>query len=304
MGFRIGEEEAEKLLQLFRDHMHPLNPFVELEPATTAAQLRVQRPMLFLAVMFAASYHDFDAQKAMSRSIMTYISEQMFQQGRRSLQLLQGVIVFLHWYSSQLFVNPQVTNLLHITMALTTDLGLDKAEGPRLTSRSPMARFPPNTFQGPQAAPEEHTVHERRALAAAFYITSSISSNTNMLTALQYSAQVGDVCRLFEAENRDDPLSQDYRLAKLVRLQYIIARIYNAQKEADLAEGRRFPYSLFIRQFEEDLQKFWALLPAELRSDSNFSPSPLPLPRVLTPPRQSPSSCSTTRRRFTSTRCR
>jgi hypothetical protein len=282
--FRISDEEAESLLRIFREHMGPFNVFVEIPASMTAATLRAQRPMLFLGIVFAASFHDFELQKSMARSIMTYISEQMFQQGRRSLQLLQGVTTFLHWYitsfpsaahsllqltarrySSQLFVNPQVTNLLHITMALTTDLGLDKLEPS--TGKSPLTPYVENALHGPTFLSEDHTMEERRALLSSFYLTSLISSNVNMFTSLGYSHQVDDTCKLFE---KGDIGSADFRLAKLVRLQYIISRIYQTTKESDFSSGYGFPIAYRIQFFNDSLERFWETLPADLRTDGTY----------------------------------
>ncbi len=263
-GFDVGDDEAEQLLRLFRERFDPLNLFVDLAPTVTAAVLRVERPMVFVAIMFATMYHDRDRQRGLARAIVRYISEQVFQQGRRTLQILQGVVIFVHWYATQLFTSPPlVTNLLHVLMALTSDLGLEKLEGPRLATRSPLGPLASRTFHGPQASRAEHSMDERRALAACFFITSSISTSVNMLSALPYSAQMEDSCRVFE---RADVASKDFLLAKLVRLQHIISRIFRVQKDLELGINPHISILTWIRAFRDELAQYWAALPDGMRA--------------------------------------
>ncbi len=96
-GFCLDDDEAENLLCLFMQHMSFFTPFLQLPPETTAAALRAEKPMLFFAIMFASSYHDLERQKDMNRTILAYISHQIFRRGHKNLQMLQGLLVFIHW---------------------------------------------------------------------------------------------------------------------------------------------------------------------------------------------------------------
>lgn len=93
----MSDEEAEWLLQHYLSHFDSWIPFVEIMPTTTAAELQREKPMLWLSIMFAASYHDHELQKVMAHSTVAYLGEQIFQHGQRSLQLLQGLLVFIFW---------------------------------------------------------------------------------------------------------------------------------------------------------------------------------------------------------------
>lgn len=93
----MPDEEAEWLFGLYLSHFHSWNPYMEILPSTTAVQLRLEKPMLWLSIMFTASYHDHELQKIMAGSIVSYLGEQIYQHGRRNLQLLQGLLVFIAW---------------------------------------------------------------------------------------------------------------------------------------------------------------------------------------------------------------
>ncbi len=153
-------------------------------------------------------------------------------------------------------------------MALTADLGLEKLEGPGAAVRSPLDRYATTSGQRPLASLQGRSMEDRRALAGCFHLTSVISTSINMLTSLQYSLQLDDTCRLLEAA---DVRSSDYQLAKLVRLQYIISRVYQVQKDLDLGGGGFIPLATHVTAFENELNHFWSTLPDVSRAQGKVT---------------------------------
>lgn len=150
-------------------------------------------------------------------------------------------------------------------MILTTDLGLEKVNVFKTSSLSPLDQHATNSAHGPLAAPEAHTLDERRALAGCYYLTSIISTSVSVLTPLQYGPQLEETCRLFEGS---DQRSTDFRLSKMIRLQHLISRIHQIHRDADVSDGyHSIPVEIHIRAFLKDLARFWDNLPLALHFD-------------------------------------
>lgn len=78
----IKDAEAETLLTHFRQNQASFAPFVQIPDATTARLLRVENPLLFLAIMVAASHDNPPRQESFSRASIAFIADQVLVQGR------------------------------------------------------------------------------------------------------------------------------------------------------------------------------------------------------------------------------
>ncbi|CAK7214026.1 hypothetical protein SCUCBS95973_002003 [Sporothrix curviconia] len=278
--FKMEEREADEILRFYRDAFSKFNPYMEpTSPDTKVADLQTQKPLVWLGIVFATCYHDFERQNRLGRAIIWYITDKVFLSNDKSLQLLQGLLIFVNWFISQNFVLPQFTNLIHITMAVITDLGLNKLEFSKTSSRSPLDRYVSKTMHGPSlVAPDEgHTLDERRALAGGFVLSHAMSDGIVMVTPLHYTLQLEDTCRLFEATYAEKlaasapittVVAADYQLAITVRLFYLISRVLQVQREADLRGGGfLIPVRTHIEGFSGELSQIWDGLSQEMRSD-------------------------------------
>jgi hypothetical protein len=286
--FNMDEREAEELLRFYRDAFSKFNPYMEpTPPDTKVAELQAQKPLVWLTIVFVTCFHDFERQNHLARAIIYYITDQVFLNSSKSLHLLQGLLIFVNWFISQNFVLPQFTNLIHITMALITDLGLNKLEFSKTHKRSPLDRYVTKTMHGPgMVAPDEgHTLEERRALAGGFILSHAMSDGIIMVTPLHYTLQLEDTCRFFEAayyakSNASEPITTlvaaDYHLAITVRLYYLISRVLQVQREADLVGGRfMVPVRTHIENFVAELARIWGGLSREMQSDCRPPPCPV-----------------------------
>lgn len=145
-NFNVRTEEASLLLADFRNNMAHHIPFVVLPPFSTSEDLRRDKPVLWKAIVVAASYAQPDRQEALGWKFMEEITTRILLKAEKSLDLLQGILVHLCWFVGRYYfdflaklpnlistdldryhyhaaLNPQVTNLLHLTRALVTNLG-------------------------------------------------------------------------------------------------------------------------------------------------------------------------------------
>lgn len=279
----MEEREAEELLRLYRDAFSKFNPYMEPPPPDMkVSQLQSEKPLVWLSIVFVTCYHDFERQNRLARAIIYYITDKLFLNNNKALHLLQGLLIFVNWFITQNFILPQYTNLMHITMALINDLGLNKLEFSKTNHRSPLDRYVSKTMHGPtMIAPDEgHTLEERRALAGGFIMSHAMSDGIIMLTPLHYTLQLEETCRFFETAyhektNSSAPVTAvvaaDYQLAITVRLYYLIGRVLQVQRDAELCGGRyAVPVRTHIETFSADLANIWNGLPREMQTDCRF----------------------------------
>ncbi|CAK7269603.1 hypothetical protein SEPCBS57363_003685 [Sporothrix epigloea] len=273
-------QEADEILRFYRDAFSKFNPYMEPTSShTKVADLQMQKPLVWLSIVFATCYHDFERQNKLGRAIIWYITDKVFLSSGKSLQLLQGLLIFVNWFISQSIVLPQFTNLLHVIMAVITDLGLNKLEFSKTFSRSPLDQYVTKTMHGPSlVAPDAgHTLEERRALAGGFILSHAMSDGIIMVTPLYYSLQLEDTCRYFEIAYTEkvvasapitNVVAADYQLAITVRLYYLISRVLHVQREADLRGGYfSVPVRTHIEGFSAELLRIWEGLSREMQSD-------------------------------------
>ena len=96
----ITIEKAEILVEVYKTEMMPHFPFIIVDPDETAARLRVQKPLTFLAIMTVASFHDLPAQEQLGDRFKVMVTDKVLYGGDDCLQLeyLQGLLIVLAWY--------------------------------------------------------------------------------------------------------------------------------------------------------------------------------------------------------------
>jgi hypothetical protein len=96
--------------------MAPTFPFVVIPPSTTAAQLHQQIPFLCTAIMMSVTFQNVPKQMAMAKDIMTDLSVRLLQRGEKSMDLLQGLLVYSAWWILYVF---QRSHIIHVLLLLS-----------------------------------------------------------------------------------------------------------------------------------------------------------------------------------------
>jgi hypothetical protein len=96
----LSTHEADPLLEGYRE-MSSSFPFVIVPPGITALELHRERPMLLLAMITAASSHDHTRQMLLDTIFRRELAERTIIRPRRTLGLVQSVLVYLSWYVMQ-----------------------------------------------------------------------------------------------------------------------------------------------------------------------------------------------------------
>lgn len=272
-GITLDVDEADELLLQFRQQQAVLAPYVEIPEAMTASQLRDEKPLLFLAIMTAAAHHDARSQEEFSKASIALLADHVLIRGQKSLAVLQGMMVLLGWSHTQSLFNPQITNLLHLCMAMSVDLGLNQSTAPLTESQRTTTLFdgPRRAVHGPAFSSHIQTLEERRAYAGCFYLSTVVTTSLiiPISTALPWSAQLDEACDVLSRSG----ISNDARLARLVKLQHITSQINDMKKNTmSSGHGAVTPLSIYISPFETILTNLWDDTPEEIRQDSKFAP--------------------------------
>ena len=97
LSVELDDQEAELLLLEFKTNMTEQFPFVVIAPDSTSQSLQHEKPLLWKAVMVAASHEKSDRQLALGSKLMEDLNTRLLLRVERSLDLLQALLIFIAW---------------------------------------------------------------------------------------------------------------------------------------------------------------------------------------------------------------
>ena len=134
-------------------------PFVTLPKEYSCRDLLQQRPMLMFAVLTVASYDSVLLQLTLSREFRKVVTVKVMN-GEKSLDLLQGLLVFIAWHHHYMDTHAvSIPMLLQICAGIANDLGLDSLA---TKPRSPLHREDPRDREA------------KRAYLGCYYLASNV----------------------------------------------------------------------------------------------------------------------------------
>jgi hypothetical protein len=139
-------------------------PFVIIPAGTTPRQLQATRPFLMKVIRMVASVRHLRLVRGQSRAVMEHISNAILMRSERSLDLLQGILVFLGTYHYHCMAHAQFNNLIRLAISLVEEIGLDICPKSQQRSR----QLPFVRAEGPVSRTNE----EKRALLGVWYMSS------------------------------------------------------------------------------------------------------------------------------------
>lgn len=172
-------ESDEALLSIYRTRLSPQFPFVIIPDGLTASELQRSRPFLAKAIRMVASLQNRSSMWNQSRLLLQHISDTVFLRPDRSLDLLQGIIVFLGFYHYFCFAHGHFNNLAHLASSMIADMRLDR----------PRDRLPLRKKYSQGIDPEDPRPmlnDERRAILAVWYINSRFVTSPYPMNLLTY----------------------------------------------------------------------------------------------------------------------
>lgn len=144
-------------------------------------------------------------------------------------------------YHPHVFWAQQVTNLLHLAIAMTVELGIDR-------SPNACAEFKPATVKAvhSQAQPPSRTFtsEEHRTLAGVFYLTGMLASSFKKIDAMPHTKHLDESMKILEQAAE---FESDMVVVQMVRLQRLIQETY-------LLESAEAPLHMYIKGFQVELE--------------------------------------------------
>jgi hypothetical protein len=238
----ISLPEAEILLDRYKRLMSPGMPFVPLPVNTTARHLYTQKPVLLQAITVVAFFHDLPRQRELVKHLTRSLSERILMNNEKSVDILQAILVFVTWYHPHLFQAQQITNLLHLAIAMTIDLGLNRPPQQCGDFRQATNK----AVHGPSCTDQKvASLEEHRVLAGCFYITSMIATSFKKIDAMPWTNYMENALRIIEqrAEYESDAF-----LVQMTRVQHLM-------EELTSNETPSAPVQMYIKTFKFDLER-------------------------------------------------
>lgn len=171
--YGVSADEAEDYLKTFRSQHARFFPFLYIPPDLTAAQLRNQRPYLWLSILTTGSY-SVRRQQHLGDIFRREIAEAMVVRSEKSIDLLLGLLTFIGWFHNQFKVfrpedgHPRtaLSMLTQLAVSLVFDLHLSKP-----AAVDPHQSLGVRFFNHPDH-PRHLTMEEVRAVLGCFLMTS------------------------------------------------------------------------------------------------------------------------------------
>ncbi|KAH7115120.1 hypothetical protein B0J11DRAFT_124114 [Dendryphion nanum] len=272
----FSDVELSNAMTYYRTTLFCYCPFVVLPNVLEIDKLKLGKPFLALVVVMLGSTKDRDRQCGLAIECRKYLAFHVIENGEKSLDLVQGLLLLVHWYHFQSELADQKSVFLHILVAMVDNLKL--SFGPCLPPRWRNATDLATRLNLDVKSIPDHCVDEKRAFLGCLYLTSVMSQCGMNLDASRCSQYDNRCCEELEASE----LASDRDLARLVRLQRILDHIevYRSllsQGPSVETFGFGAAYSLDSQPFEADplgfidrwskvLDFFWCSVPHNSRT--------------------------------------
>ncbi|KAK0105703.1 hypothetical protein ONS95_004228 [Cadophora gregata] len=268
-NFDFENREASFLLLEYRTQQASQLPFVVIPPDATSESLRRERPMLWKAIMTAASYQYPLRQEALGWKLMEEFASRIMLRAEKSLDLLQALLVHLTWYHYHSVANPQVLNLLSLARTLAVNLGYHRTHTPK--GRPKIWLDGPDGVTKQQYDPEEsvvtsRTLEEWRALAGCFFLSAITTSSCRRNEPVQYTQHLDHICRTL-TELRE--YESDLLIFPLISVQNVVLKISTAFTDPNLGLSTA-PVKMFIQSLHTELQNIRQNMSLNAAEDFTF----------------------------------
>jgi len=107
-GMLVKDPDA--MLSIFQERMASQVPFVVIPQDMTARRLRREKPFLYMAIMMVASFEDTGTQLVLGKKGLEHMAERLILRGEKSLDLLQGMLIYLSWFVCLSIFNTTLSN--------------------------------------------------------------------------------------------------------------------------------------------------------------------------------------------------
>lgn len=268
----ISPNKAAQLFDRYNYHMAPHLPGVVFPPNLTAGELRKTKPVLFLAIMAAASYGTPEVQRVAARELMQCFAERIVIIGEKSIELVQALNLAVMWYwPPEHLEDLKFYQLVHMAMIMAIDLGLGKG---RPRGSKPTLWGAPPSRRHPQIDPT--TLEARRTWLLCYYLTVNTAMALHRPFLLRWTSFMAECMDILESSPEAAPTDKyfchlvwTHQLVEEIGFQFCMDDPSVSVTLSDHMTQHR------IRSFERELEKHKTQVPVELMQRT-CHPSPSP----------------------------
>ncbi|KAF7940983.1 hypothetical protein EAE99_000620 [Botrytis elliptica] len=258
----ISTKQAEEALKEFASRASAF-PFVLLPLQASLESLRHERPILLLGILASTSQNNIPLQHLLESELRETISSRTIMHGEKSIDLLQGILLYLAWYHYH--YNPAKENLFQLTQMANTmvmDLGLHRPKfGEVQTSYSSTLGFEcPKKFTSAQ-------IEEKRTLIGCFCLTSSICRSLRKPNSLKYHDYIEQCCQVLSEVSVTETDRLLPFFTRIHRLGEEVNDAFDYSNHGELAKLDYVRIKMFNRTLSQQFQDIQRYFPAEAWSN-------------------------------------
>ncbi|KAM0276410.1 hypothetical protein ACHAQH_006762 [Verticillium albo-atrum] len=269
----INAADAERLLTRYNTEMVYHLPLVFISPDLSAKNLQERRPMVFFAVMAAASYDAPALQRKLVQELTRTYADKIMVAAEKNLDLIQALQISIAWlWMPDHYEELQLYQLVHMSTAMAIDLGLGRHLPEKRITPFRQHAFRQRKEEAQAAnSTDATTLEARRAWLACYYLTSTTAVMMRRPLLLTWTRFMAESCEILR--NAPDRAPTDEYLCAFVwahRLAEDVAQQIAGDDCDDPANASRMAFSL--KKADRDLDQFQKSLPnVILRSSGSLA---------------------------------
>ncbi|KAK5266101.1 hypothetical protein LTR99_008098 [Exophiala xenobiotica] len=264
----LSRAEAELLLAEYRLQFADSFPYVVLSDRTTLSDLRQDGPMLLLAILATTSWKDRTLQEVLNQVFLKKLSSELIVRGKRDLDLLQGLLVYLNWF--HLHVTPQ-TQQAYRLMAIASTVAIDFG----ITRRPGKGRHREMNVETVNEAPEglvaldaDYWSHEaKRACLGCYHLATWYSIMTRKESPLAYNEYM-HACASSLAATNEVPSDADLVFhLELTREADRVSTLFNYSETLQPQRMSDEQMQIYLNTFSSKIRDWQAHIPTTMTED-------------------------------------
>lgn len=276
----ITTERAGLLFDRYNYQMAPHLPGVVFSKDMTVGELRKTKPILFLAVMSAASSETPNVQRVIVKELMQIFAEKVMISGEKSIELVQALNISVIWYwPPEHLEELKFYELVHMAAIMAIDLGLGKRKSRRAKQGGPSWRDHPFRKHPP---PDPTAIEARRTWLMCYFLTTNTAMALHRPFLLRWTSFMAECLDVLESSPEAAPtdkylchLVRTHQLAEEIGFQFCMDDATVAVNLSDYMTQHK------VRGFERELEKHRQEVSRELMQREFHATHPLMRQLVL-----------------------
>lgn len=250
----ITMERANVLWDRYNFQMAPHLPGCVFPRDMTVGELRKTKPVLFLAIMSAASSETPNVQRVIVKELMQVFADKVMITGQKSIEIVQALNISVIWYwPPEHFEELKFYEMVHMAAVMAIDLGLGKRKSRRAKNLGSSFRDHPFRKHPP---PDPTSVEARRTWLMCYFLTTNTAMALHRPFLLRWSSFMTECLDVLESSPEAAPtdkyfchLVRTHQLAEEIGFQFCMDDPTVSVNLSDYMTQHK------VRGFERELEK-------------------------------------------------